>query len=232
MSSRPAEELFYDSEATLRLVDSALDDLRLPPVVTPNDLAQEQKMSVQFDIRNVALAELPDVLLRAYAEINGVLSALRKSRDVLEQSTVEKLQQTSTKLQEVTSATEVAATDMLDGLDRALVMVDDLEAEGGSDPSPRTADLHGSLRNELFSLMNCLQFQDITTQQLNYASSVLIDMEHRLAELARLFDPHSLGLSAGTLQLTPPPITAFDPAATTNDAGQRQALVDQIFGGS
>jgi chemotaxis regulatin CheY-phosphate phosphatase CheZ len=185
-------------------------------------------MDDQLDVHRIGLLDLPDVLLRACSEINSVLANLRRSRDMLEQSTVEKLQQTNSKLQEVTSATETAATDMLDGLDRALGMVDELDAESETNPQ-RAADVRGDLRNELFSLMNCLQFQDITTQQINYASSVLVDMEHRLAELAKLFDPRSFGIEDAALQLTPRLTAAFDPAATTTDADQRQALVDSIF---
>jgi chemotaxis regulatin CheY-phosphate phosphatase CheZ len=185
-------------------------------------------MEAQWDVQRIGLLDLPDVLLRACSEINSVLANLRRSRDMLEQSTVEKLQQTNSKLQEVTSATEMAATDMLDGLDRALGMVDELDAGSESDPE-RAAEVRGDLRNELFSLMNCLQFQDITTQQINYASSVLVDMEHRLADLAKLFDPKCFGIEETGLQLSPRSAAAFDPAATTSDAGQRQALADAIF---
>jgi hypothetical protein len=77
--------------------------------------------------------------------------------------------------------------------------------------------------------MHCLQFQDITNQQLNYASSVLNDMEARLTQLARIFDPDQLGLAAGTLDVAAMTTHAFDPAATTVDAVTRQALVDEIF---
>jgi uncharacterized phage infection (PIP) family protein YhgE len=185
-------------------------------------------MEAQLDVQRIGLLDLPDVLLRACSEINSVLANLRRSRDMLEQSTVEKLQQTNSKLQEVTSATETAATDMLDGLDRALGMVDELDTESESNPG-RAAEVRGDLRNELFSLMNCLQFQDITTQQINYASSVLVDMEHRLAELAKLFDPKLFGIDGSELQLTPRLGASFDPAATTSAAEERQALVDAIF---
>jgi hypothetical protein len=183
MPTRPADELFYDSEAMLRLVDRALDELRLPPGVMHE---------THFSGREaIALSDLPHVLLRAYSEISSVLATLRRSREVLERSTVEKLQQTSRKLNEITSTTELAASDMLDRLDRALAIVDSVEArDAGKDPDGSHADL----RNELYGIMTCLQFQDITAQQMNYASSVLFEAEERMVELARLFDPDVLGL--------------------------------------
>jgi chemotaxis regulatin CheY-phosphate phosphatase CheZ len=229
MTSRHADKLFYDSEATLRLVDSALDDLRMPLAAMQPADTRHPDMNLQLGPLTIGLAELPQVLLRAYSEISGVLTTLRQSRDVLEQTTVEKLHQTNNKLREVTSATETAATDMLDGLDRSLALVDELDAEAAAGTSQRAPELHAELRNELFGLMNCLQFQDITTQQLNYASSVLIDMENRLTELVHLFDPQKLGIDTSSLQLRPQSLAAFDPAATTSDAEHRQALVDEIF---
>ena len=38
-----------------------------------------------------------------------------------------------------------------------------------------------------------MQFQDITSQQLNYASAVLTEMESRLANIASVFDPAAFG---------------------------------------
>jgi hypothetical protein len=75
-------------------------------------------------------------------------------------------------------------------------------------------------------MMGCLQFQDITTQQLSYAASVLTDMENRLLSIAKLFDPASALVRAASDM--PDPLT-FDPNATVKHAEQRQALADEIF---
>ena len=61
-----------------------------------------------------------------------------------------------------------------------------------------------------------MQFQDITTRQLSYASSVLTDMENRLAELASVLDPTAVGV----LRLPEP----------TGNAAARQSVADEIFG--
>jgi hypothetical protein len=82
------------------------------------------------------------------------------------------------------------------------------------------------MREEIFGMMGCLQFQDITTQQLAYASSVLTDMERRLLQIAKLFDPASVMLQA---VVTSPDPRTFDPRATTKNADQRQAVADEIF---
>ena len=175
-----------------------------------------------------AVAHLPAVLLQAYGEIQAVLRSLRESRDALNQATVQKLQHTSAKLLEVSSATEVAATGILDSLDRATAMVDALDAldtTGG----PGAADIRNRLRDELFQAISSLQFQDITAQQLRYASSLLEEMEQRMAGLAMALDPSHIG----AILPPPPPASgralAYDPGATLANAEQRQSLADDIF---
>jgi hypothetical protein len=235
MTPPHADRLYYDSEAMLRLVDNALDELHPPPAApTPPASAGAASDAPHAATDALSLSSLPPLLLRAYQEINSVVCTLRRSRDLLEEATVNKLHQTGNKLREVSSATEVAATDMLDGLDRALAIVDELDAGPAAGESDRATTLRDDLRNELFGLMNCLQFQDITTQQLGYASSVLVEVEDRLSELARVFDPHSHGIEGPAAAPPAPaapavPAVAFDPAASTGDAEQRQALVDEIF---
>ncbi len=179
------------------------------------------------------IVELPPMVRRAYDEIASMLRILRSSRDALEQTTTEKLHLTSAKIEEVTSATEVAATGMLDGLDRALGLVDQLE-ELDESGNARATETRSQLRDELFQSINHLQFQDITTQQLNYASSILMEVERRLAEIARSFDPRSVdvpGLSPETSapSIEPVGIATFDPNASLRDAERRQAIADEIL---
>jgi chemotaxis regulatin CheY-phosphate phosphatase CheZ len=174
----------------------------------------------------VGLASLPFILERANHEIQAVLANLRDSREALETATVEKLQTTSEKLKEVTSATEVAATDILDALDRAQNLVDDLDAADAAGDKDKGQNVRDLLREEIFGMMGALQFQDITTQQLSYASSVLQDMENRLLQIAKLFDPAAVMVRAA---LDAPDPQTFDKNATVKNATQRQSLADEIF---
>src|ERR671933_2632866 len=137
MTTKPAPDVLYDSEAALRLVDSALSELRgIAPGALEKGEPHEsafaaQPSAAEDDPR--ALAALPRMLLKAYSEIISVLECLKQSRGLLERTTVERLQHTHEKLREVSSTTEHAATSMLDGVDRALGLVDRLDAESGSD---------------------------------------------------------------------------------------------------
>jgi chemotaxis regulatin CheY-phosphate phosphatase CheZ len=223
--TRPATELLYDSEASLRLVDSALRELH------------EHGSAIDTAATDLvgqigSLASLSRTLFAAYAETAGILRRIRESRGVLERASVERLQQMNDKLREVTSATEVAATDILNGLDRAVGMVGDLDAAEADGPE-RRAELRAQLQDELYGVMVHPQFQDITTQQLSYASSVIEEMEQRLSQVVECFAPFAMELdpmAARALDAEAHGAPAhFDPAATTANAAERQAVADEIF---
>ncbi len=229
MTNNRAMELLYDSEASLRLVDHELEALReFTDGVQENIVAAVPTAAEPTPTS--ALALVPAILQRANAEIVNVLQSLRQCRSALENATTDKLQITHEKIREVTNATETAATCILDGLDRAQMMIDELDAEADAngDASEAARDIRNRLRDEIFMMTGHLQFQDITTQQLTYAASVLVDMESRLSEIARLFDPRRYG--APELPPEPRPIPAtFTPDATITNAEERQALADEVF---
>jgi chemotaxis regulatin CheY-phosphate phosphatase CheZ len=229
-----AEEVLYESEATLRLVDAEVERLRQSDGA-PQAPAAESAAPVK-DLMNQltdfgqkpAIMLLPAVLQRATTEIRGLLTSLRDSRSVLEQATVGRLASTQDKLKDVASATEVAATDMLDGLDRAQAMIDELDAAEADVQLGR--DIRNRLRDEIFMVMGHLQFQDITTQQLNHASTILVEMEQRLNEVAKVIDPTQMGFSADAVsKMITPDVNTFDPNATTKNQKERQALADDVF---
>lgn len=227
MTGNAARELLLDSEATLRMAMAAAGDAAraadlagIAPARTPG----------ATDAAVVPLAALPDLILRVYHEIDSMVERLRESRGALRRAAVEKLHHTSEKLQLVTSATEVAATDIMDSVDKALGLVDDLENRTGGDASDEANALRAAIRDELYAVMTHLQFQDITTQQISHASAMLGEMEQRLATLSHVFDPRTLGFPVDDEPTVAS--TTFDPQASIDGQPERQALVDEIFGGS
>ncbi len=227
MTSSRAQEVLYESEAALRLVDHELTGMH-----DVRDAAESVAPKLKSSVPTLSLSELPSILEQANAQILNVLSRLRESRAALQTTALEKLATTHEKIREVTSATEDAAINIMDACDRAAQMVDELDTIDG-EPVPdreKAAGLRSTLRDELFLMMGALQFQDITSQQLAHASAVLVEMEQRLLDVARLFDSnvdHVRVLSEG-VQGAPDEAT-YDPNASTLNAEGRQALADQIF---
>jgi hypothetical protein len=223
--------LLSDSEATLRQVRGVLGEFGSS---VEERLADVDRAIAGLEERPVGLAELVKVLVTTYSEIMEVIESLRQSRGLLEQASMERLKGTHVRLAEVSSATEVAATGMLDGLDRALGLVDALDGAGAGEMEGSAAT-RAELRQELHQIMDLLQFQDITSQQLGYASGVLYDVEQRMLQLSQLFDA---GLGLAGLDLDEPAslpddrlAQTCDPGASTLNAEGRQALADEIFTG-
>ena len=185
--------------------------------------------------RRPNLTALPQVLLKAYGEITGALGGIRLSRETIQVHAVDRIRRTHAKLAEVSSATESATTELLNGLDRALGIIDRLEQHGNGEAlrldDGRTA--HQAIRDEVNGLFNVLQFQDITSQQLNAVNDLLVDVEQRLVAVALLFDP-AVGEDAPMPILLLPdpnagPAKAYDQAASTTGADKRQALADAVM---
>ncbi len=213
MSSSRIAEVLYDSETVLRLVDRELEELCEVP-------AQGNHLAV-----------LLAVMQRANMEIEQVLRTLRDSREALQDVTLREIHASTAKLAEVSSATEMAATCIMDGLDRAQGLIDqldELDAPGaGSDATVRAAVARNHLRDELFAIMGSLQFQDITSQQLGHVSRMLADVERRLHATAAVLD----GGCASAASMDTEPRAAFAESATTRNAGQRQASADALIRG-
>ncbi len=208
-----AREALYDSEATLRLIDSELGALgSVAPAKRPSS----------------ALGALPMILEQANREIVGILENLRKNKTQLQSAAVERLQHTHSKLEEVNSTTESAASGILDSLDRAQGYLDTLDADD-PDRTSKGSELRDSMRNELFSITEALQFQDITSQQIRYAANVLVELEEKLISVLHLIDV--TGLDDARTALHDAGSGTYDPNATTKDRAGRQHMADEIFEG-
>jgi hypothetical protein len=97
-------------------------------------------------------------------------------------------------------------------------------------------------REELSGVMNHLQFQDITSQQLAHIASLLSDMRQRTNQIVGIFAPQMASFAKDessavplvapkrTVYVTHEPATGpFDPNATTEPSDGRQAVADEIF---
>lgn len=220
-AARIPPELLYDSAESLRQADRLLAEWR------ERTAAPMLAQRLDADLDPLLMPPLPEILQRAFSEIVHLLDNLGRSRSILEQAAVDRLHRTSAKLQEVTSTTEIAATSILDSLERGLFLLGTMDVEQPQHGAPQRAEL----RELLHGILAELQFQDITSQQLSYASSLLQDLEERLRAIAELIDSSVLGGAFGreAPRLEDVQGQHFDPAATAADATSRQALADQIF---
>lgn len=135
------------------------------------------------DLLGESGAPLASVLERAYNEIAGMYESVRRSRALLERTPVERSGQEPPGA--VTCATGTTASDMLEGLDRARSLVDDPD---GADGALADHDACDCMREELFRVISCVQFQAITPQQIAYAAGVLQEFERRMQLLMAVLE--------------------------------------------
>lgn len=217
MTKSRIADVLYDSETMLRLVDSELEELR-------EDASGPELVGNQVGV-------LLAVMQRASSEIAQVLCTLHTSREALEGVTLQEIHDSATKLHEVSSATELAATRMMDGLERAHVLVDrldDLESNAHDDDTAGDArSVRERLSDELFAVMGSLQFQDITSQQLGHVAQMLSDIERRLHATSSLLS----GGRAEAIVICAEQVPTFSESASTRNSYERQTAADVIFWG-
>jgi len=133
-------------------------------------------------------------------------------------------------LREVSSATELATHGILDGLTRAVSLVEQLDAGETMSKEDRHRMI-GSLREELGGVVNQLQFQDITAQQLRHIESQLVDMNRRINQVVKIFAPPAVTFAPPE---PVPGVPAIQPAPAYEmnlhpDPEAGQAVADEIF---
>src|SRR3954471_12822186 len=176
---RPPEQLLYDSEASLRLVNQAIEELDASGAELDVD---SHGFLVHVMAQPGGFAELSRTLLRAYAETFTIVQRIRENCDQAD-SDADRLQQMHGRLREVSTATENASNGILDSVNRAIALVDRLD--GASEVDRR--QLIAQIKDELNGVPTHLQFQDIAAQQLGSIATLLSEMRKRIAQIAGSF---------------------------------------------
>lgn len=223
---RPAEELLYDSEASFRLVDQAIEELS----ASGAELDREATGFLAHVMTQPGgFAELSRTLLRAYAETAGIVGRFRETAGMLDSAGIDKLNQMHGHLSEVTSATETATTDILDGLARAGTLVEQLDSVTPL-PDLDRHQMASSLREELSNVVNHLQFQDITGQQLKHIANLLADMNRRMTQVVKIFSPPAVTFASDPIPVAPTPVVQTrEPSYPDIVDRECQAVADEIF---
>lgn len=220
MDTRELARVGGDVESTLRLLADLTTEIS-----ALESRAQEIVTALQ---RRPNLQRLPQLLLSLYSGITEALHGVRLTREAIRSYSVDRLRDTHARLSEVSSATETAAMEMLNGLDRSLAMIDQIESGMGEGAAGLHAQFAG-LRAEVNNLYGHLQFQDIISQQLAGVSAMLGEVEGRMQQLADLFDG---ALAPGAAPRAPaaPADASYNPDATMHGVAERQAMIDAAFG--
>ena len=146
-------------------------------------------------------------IARLVVFIEEVIPLFDTIQDSLKQSS-SLIPKASEKLGKVSSATEMAATEVMDIVDNVIERLNKMtenlaaiEEKIGEESAEMVKDKTTAIREEidgsqddLFSIMNALQFQDITTQQINGISETIENVHYKIAELLSGFQDEGISL--------------------------------------
>jgi chemotaxis regulatin CheY-phosphate phosphatase CheZ len=82
--------------------------------------------------------------------------------------------------------------------------------------------------NDAFLIMDSLQFQDITAQQMDHAASLLEDLESKLQQVLITFGGE-MGEEALVAAPSPKKVRAYDPHADLFEKKTAQEDIDSLF---
>ncbi len=170
----------------------------------------------------------------------GLIENFHRLKNPLVESR-DKVPQATDQLDKITEQTEAAAHRMLDMIEQitqreeqviaGLGQISQLAATGDHAPiSGLAKDLSGKANttlNDAFTIMNTLQFQDITSQQMDHAAALLEDIETKLHTILQIIGGEEF---RGTMaQPRAHKERAYDPHAEMKDNHAKQSDIDNLF---
>jgi hypothetical protein len=177
MKPRIAAELLYEYEATLRMVDNVLDELRIAdaeslrvvPVLRalPPGGRQAPEPAVQVP---------PDFCVRGYWQVQELVEQVREARQVMEGGPD----------WNNPDDPEGEYQELLRFIDRAVALVDRIEGVDGSTSAQRE-EAPGELRRELLNLLDRTARRHSFQDRRGSAALLLSEAETGLTRLGYLF---------------------------------------------
>lgn len=168
MDARIAAELLYESEATLRMVDSVLDELHLSDAALAEP-SQRPMLSLVTDTD----AAGDDLGSRGYWQVQDLLESVQDARRLLAPETGQR---------EIPFSGTSAAGD----LDALYSVIDSLESL--DDLNPTQSTLFAELRDKLGTALTSGLSASDQEQRTATAVDILAEVEARLTRLSHFFE--------------------------------------------
>lgn len=184
-------------------------------------------------------AKIQREILELSSSIAGLVASFKKLKRPLAESH-EKVPMATDQLDKISEQTEAAAHQMLDQIEQITQREDELikcagearlKAQAGATvelvPMIDTIiDMANNNLNDAYMIMDSLQFQDITAQQMDHAASILEDIETKLDSIMAVMGDAD---RARTEMQSTRKIRAYDPHADLFDRKTNQEDIDSLF---
>ena len=186
------------------------------------------------------MTNLTDKTHLTYHLIQGVINSIHSSRKELKQSVDGLLKKTGVQLQKITTTTEEATNKILDVAEKLdsdqntiISKLDSLKSNNTEEElNNKIEDIKQMIYNNqdsAFMIIDYLQFQDITAQQISGAYSLLSDTERTLLYVSNLLKEFDLGDNSPEFTLPEIDKNAFNADALFNNKADIQNAIDDLF---
>ncbi len=230
-------------EGVITMIENIVKELavlleEIKPIIQqtkPVDYAQVQSHLDNLISKMSGLTEKTNL---TYELIQVVINSIHSSRNELKKSVDGLLKKTGVQLKKITTTTEEATNKILDvaeGLDaEQLIIIEKLESLKNKDTDQdATIDEIKTMiyknQDAAFTIIDYLQFQDITAQQISGAYSLLSDTEKTLMYVSNLLKEFDYGDEGAEIILPPIDPKSFNADAIFKDKGNIQNLIDDLF---
>ena len=192
-------------------------------------------LNIAKEMRSIpfGLNEIEKILL-------DIVNSIHQNRSDLEESVNILINHTGSQLTKVTEATGKATSNIMDITDQIvedqnyyMAEVTKLKTLVGEENADAQKILDEMLlkiqedQGNAYKIWDFLQFQDITTQQIEYAYNLLREAESKLVRVSDRLG----GLDEVEMELFEEHNTAYDPDADFEYGGNRQDMIDELING-
>jgi chemotaxis regulatin CheY-phosphate phosphatase CheZ len=191
---------------------------------------------------NTLKSKLQEEILSLADAIREIVDKYKELRNPLVESH-EKVPQATQQLDKISEQTEAATHQMLDLTEKisqyseeivtGLTTIKEKAASGDVDGVNELADglmeKATTTGNDAFTIMDALQFQDITSQQMNHAASLMEEIETKLHQIIHYVQGSQAEEEPATVETQSERKRVFDPHAEFSDKKTDQAEVDNLF---
>lgn len=192
-------------------------------------MSENPKLQAKLQKEIGELASSINAIVKNFRELNSPLTESREKVPVATQQLDKITEQTEAATHQMLDTVEQILNrqeEIIDGLGKVKEYIDNQDTTEMSDLVNNLVEKSNTTLNDTYAIMDALQFQDITSQQINHAASLLEDIETKLSKIVGVLgggeDQEDQVTEGGRKRV-------FDPHADLYDKKTDQAAVDDLI---
>jgi hypothetical protein len=234
--------LSQNKEGVITIIETIVNELtilidEIRPFIEQTKPIDHNHVQQHLDNLVTKMQGLTDKTHLTYELIQVVINSIHSSRNELKKSVDGLLKKTGVQLKKITTTTEEATNKILDVAEELdaeqLVIIEKLDSlKSNNNQEDIIEDIKKMIfknQDAAFTIIDYLQFQDITAQQISGAYALLSDTEKTLLYVSNLLKEFDFGEEGPEIVLPEIDPKSFNANAIFIDKGNIQNLIDDLF---